>query len=48
MLNLEDIEPSLWNVHVEYSNGEVQDISSADDLPDNVLELLSALTEFFE
>ncbi len=47
-VELEDAEPYLWNVHVEYSNGEVQDISSADDLPDNVLELLSTLAEFFE
>ncbi len=41
-------EPPLWSVHVEYSNGEVQNMSSADDLPDHVLELLSALAEFFE
>lgn len=47
-VELEDAEPSLWIVHVEYYNGEVQDISSADDFPDNVLELLSALAEFFE
>ena len=47
-VELEDTEPSLWNVHVEYSNGEVQDINSTDDLPDNAQELSSALAEFFE
>ncbi len=29
----------LWSVHVEYSNGEIQDMESADDIPDSVLEL---------
>jgi hypothetical protein len=33
---------------VEYSNGEIQDMESADDVPDPVLELLSALAELFE
>ena len=41
-------EPSLWSVHVKYSNGEIQDMESTDDLPDYVFELLSALTELFE
>ena len=41
-------EPPLWSVHVEYSNGEIQDMESADDVPDPVLELLSALAELFE
>ena len=41
-------ESSLWSVHVEYSSGEIQDMSSISDLPDNVLELLSALSELFE
>lgn len=41
-------ESPLWSVHVEYSNGEIQDIGSADDVPDHVLELLSALAELFE
>lgn len=41
-------ETSLWSVHVEYSNGEAQDIKSADDLPDHVPELLFALAELFE
>lgn len=41
-------ETSLWSVHVEYSNGEMQDMGSADDPPDQVLELVSALAEFFE
>ena len=44
----EDAESPLWNVHVEYSNGEIQDMGSADDVPDPVLELLSALVELFE
>lgn len=45
-------EPSkkspTWSVHVEYSNGEIQDMQSADGLPDSVLEISSALAEFFE
>lgn len=43
-----EMEPPLWSVHVEYSNGEVQDMGSADDVPDHVLELLSALAELYE
>ena len=46
-VSLEEGTP-LWNVHVEYSNGEIQDMGSADDIPDNVLELFSALAELFE
>lgn len=38
----------LWSVHVEYSNGEMQNMKSSNDLPDNVLELLYALAELFE
>lgn len=44
----EDAESPLWSAHVEYSNGEIQDMESADDVPDPVLELLSALAELFE
>lgn len=44
---LEDTETPLWSVHVEYSNGEIQDMTSADDVPDNVLELFFALAELF-
>ena len=33
---------------ISYSNGEVQNMNSTDNLPDNVLEFLSALAEFFE
>ena len=44
----EDAESPLWSAHVEYSNGEIQDMGSADDVPDPVLELLSALAELFE
>lgn len=47
-----DVEPEgetpLWSAHVEYSNGEIQDMGLADDVPDHVLELLSALAELFE
>ncbi len=45
---LTDVESPLWSVHVEYSNGEIQDIRSVDDFPDNVLELFFALSEHFE
>ena len=38
----------VWYAHVEYSNGEIQDMQSGGRLPDNVLELSSALAEFFE
>ena len=44
----EDAESPLWSAHVEYSNGEIQDMGSAGDVPDPVLELLSALAELFE
>lgn len=43
-----DEGPPLWSAHVEYSSGEVQDMRSAGDPPDNMLELLSALAELFE
>lgn len=50
--NPADAEPEeespLWSVHVEYSSGEIQDMSSTSDLPDSVLELLSVLVELFE
>lgn len=45
-VNLEDESP-LWSVHVEYGNGESQDMGSKDGFPDDVLELLFALAEFF-
>ena len=44
----EDAESPLWSVHVEYSNGEIQDTGLADDVPDPILELLSAFAELFE
>lgn len=44
----DDTQTAVWRVHVEYSNGEIHDMKSADDIPDNVLELLYALTEYFE
>ena len=43
-----EIEPPLWSVHVEYTNSENQEMGATDDIPDPVLELLSALAEFFE
>ena len=43
-----DEEPPLWSAHVEYSNDEIQDVRSADDVPDPVLELFYALSELFE
>lgn len=46
-IELGDTETPLWSVHVEYSNGDIQDMVSADDVPDNVLELFFALAEFF-
>ena len=46
-VELENVESPLWSVHVEYSNGEIENLKSADDLPDNVLELFSALSELF-
>ncbi len=37
-----------WRVHIEYSNGEEQDIRCyIDDLPDRPAELYFALLEFF-
>ncbi len=47
-VELTGIESPLWSVHVEYSNGETQDMGSTDDLPDKVFELFFALSELFE
>ncbi len=47
-IELTGVESPLWSVHVEYSNGEIQEMKSADDFPDNVLELFFALSELFE
>ncbi len=44
----DDAETIVWRVHVEYSNGEIQDTASADDIPDKVIELFIALLDFFE
>lgn len=41
-------EPVTWRVHVEYSNGEIQDTESAGGIPDRLDELLFSLSEFFE
>ena len=37
----------LWSVRVEYSNDEIQNMGSADDVPAHVCELLSALAKLF-
>lgn len=42
-----DEEAPLWSVHVEYVNGDVQDMESVNEVPDHILELLSALAELF-
>lgn len=41
-------EPVTWRVHVEYSNGEIQDTESTGGSPDRLDELLFSLSEFFE
>ncbi len=43
-----DDEAPLWSVHVEYGNGEIQDSASSDYIPDKVIELFIALSDFFE
>ena len=38
----------IWKLHVEYLNGEVQDMQSAEYLPDKVEELTEELLGYFE
>lgn len=40
--------PPIWKLHVEYLNGETQDIQSSDDLPYKVEELAEELLGYFE
>lgn len=47
-IELEDTESPLRSVHVDYSNGEIQDMSSVNDVPENVLEFFFALAEYSE
>lgn len=47
-MEMEEPEPVTWRVHVEYSNGEVQDTESTGGIPDRLEELLFSLSEFFE
>ena len=43
-----DDDPSVWKIHIEYLNGETQDIQSSDDLPYKVEELAEELLGYFE
>lgn len=47
-LELDEPNPVTWRVHVEYSNGEIQDTESTGGIPDRLDELLFSLSEFFE
>ena len=47
-LELDEPDPVTWRVHVEYSNGEIQDTESTGGIPDRLDELLFSLSEFFE
>lgn len=47
-IELDEPEPVTWRIHVEYSNGEVQDTKSTGGIPDQLNELLFSLSEFFE
>ena len=38
----------VWKIHIEYLNGETQDIQSSDDLPYKVEELAEELLGYFE
>ena len=47
-IELDEPEPVTWRIHVEYSNGEIQDTESTNGIPDRLDELLFSLSEFFE
>ena len=47
-MELDEQEPVAWRIHVEYSNGEIQDTESENGIPDRLDELLFSLSEFFE
>lgn len=38
----------MWRIHIEYLNGETQDIQSSDDIPYKVEELAEELLGYFE
>ena len=38
----------IWKLHVEYLNGEVQDMQSGEYLPEKVEELVEELLGYFE
>lgn len=44
----EETEETVWRVHVEYKNGEVQDTESSGDIGDHVNDLILALMSYFE
>ena len=43
-----DDDHSVWKIHIEYLNGETQDIQLSDDLPYKVEELAEELLGYFE
>lgn len=47
-IELDEPEPVTWRIHVEYSNGEIQDTESTNGIPDRLDELLFSLSEFIE
>ena len=47
-MELDEPEPVTWRIHVECSNGEVQDTESTNGIPDLLDELLFSLLDFFE
>ena len=47
-IELDEPEPVTWRIHVEYSNGEIQDTESTNGIPDRLDELLFSLSDFFE
>ena len=47
-MELDEPKPVTWRIHVEYSNGEIQDTESTNSIPDRLDELLFSLSELFE
>lgn len=45
---MDEPKPVTWRIHVEYSNGEIQDTKSTGGIPGRLEELLFSLSEFFE
>lgn len=46
--NDDNDDSPVWKIHIEYLNGETQDIKSSDDLPYKVEELAEELLGYFE